>query len=79
MLRKTILELNQNLSNKEQRYEMLCQVAAALEEIKNYKINYVLYDEDISIAQEKEEIEDIKESLKEILDFVNGAENAINN
>ena len=78
MLRKTILEFNNNLSNEEQRYEMFYCVSAALEEIQNYKISYLLH-----VAREDEEkkeaMKDIKESLKEILDFVNGVENAINN
>jgi len=76
MLRKTILELNQNLSNEEQIDEMFNQVSAALEEIQNYKISYLLH-----IARENEEkrevMKDIKESLKEILDFIAGAKDVI--
>ena len=79
MLVKTILELNNNLSNEEQIDEMFYQVSAALEEIQNYKISYLLH---IARGNEekKEAMEDIKETLQEILDFIcNRERNAINN
>ena len=78
MLVKTILELNPSLDNEELIDEMFYHVSAALEEIQNYKISYLLH-----VATENEEkkeaMEDIKESSKEILDFIDGDKNAINN
>ena len=77
MLRKTILQIDNNLNETEKVEEICVNVARAMEEVKNYKINYILYVENLSLQDKKVALQDIKESLQEILDFINGAKDVI--